>query len=68
VIDHSVRYHSKRLEWTRLVMVSVISFMMGAAAQRTRDVDLLAQCVSALDSAHAVVSELPQWIEKRRCK
>jgi hypothetical protein len=68
MLDHRIRYHSARLEWTRLMMVSVISFMIGAAAQRTRDIDLLSQCVRALDSAHAVVSELPQWIEKRRCR
>ena len=65
MLDHRVRYHSTRLEWTRLVMVALVSFMLGAMAQRIRDAQMMAQCVAALDHAHDVVSEV---LANRRCK
>jgi hypothetical protein len=46
-----------RLEGTRLVMVSVMAFMLGAAVQRARDIVHLSACVSVLELAQEVVEQ-----------
>jgi hypothetical protein len=46
-----------RLGGTRLIMVSVLAFMLGALVQRARDVAAMRACVSVLGLAREVVEQ-----------
>ena len=47
----------RRLGGTRLIMVSVMAFMLGALVQRARDVAAMSACVNVLTLAREVLEQ-----------
>ena len=61
-----VRFHSRRFEYTRLVMVALMSGLLGSTVTRLYDVRQISTCVDALEHAAHVVEDAIAQTKARR--